>query len=167
MRKLLVGALAAPLALASSATAATVTTHKNNSAGRKMSYIAAAGEPNDVVAVVGARHRVTVTDRGAPLTATGACASLDLHSATCQLVPEAPVNVALGDRDDRFATRRPFKMDLLLDVNGGPGNDVLSGGSNAWTDLRGGEGNDLLHAMNFGGPPRRSRRRRALRQRLR
>lgn len=159
-RKLLVGALVAPLALATSASAATVTARQDKFGDLEVDYVAAAGEVNDVVVVDDAQNRVTITDRGAPVTATGACTSVDAHSAVCHGPARRPANrvqahLVLGDRDDHFATPTPtprgFKEnDAEFDVDGGTGNDVLSGGGTDFTKLLGGEGNDLLHANNWG-----------------
>jgi Ca2+-binding RTX toxin-like protein len=149
-RKLLVGALVAPLALATSASAATVTAHQDKFGTLNVEYVAAAGEVNDVVVVDDGRAQITITDRGAPVAATGACASVDAHSAMCHAVlasdrtSREDAFLALGDRDDRFATPTPRRFRAV--VYGGLGNDVLSGG----TILAGGEGNDLLHADNSG-----------------
>jgi hypothetical protein len=163
-RKLLVGALAALLVLATSARGATVTAREDAFDRVDVVYVAAAGEVNDVVVVDDARTRVTITDRSASVTATGACTSVDAHTAVCPGVAATTpadavdANLSLGDRDDRFATPRRFETDdVNLHVKGGPGNDVLSGGGNDSTVLRGGEGNDLLHANDWaaelhGGP---------------
>ncbi len=158
VRKLLVGALVAPLALAASASAATVTAHEDMLGDLGVDYVAAAGEVNDVLMVGDVQNRVTITDRGAPVTATGACTSVDAHSAVCHVPARRPFNrahahLALGDRDDRFATPTPRRFqqnDAGLEVDGGNGNDVLSGGGTDFATLRGGEGNDVLHANNWG-----------------
>jgi Ca2+-binding RTX toxin-like protein len=157
-RKLLIVALAAPLVLATRASAATVTAHEDDFNGLEVVYVAATGEGNDVVVVDDVRNRVMITDRGAPVTASGACTSVDAHSAVCPGVAgrrpadAVDANLTLGDRDDRFATPRRFDTDdVNLHVDGGPGNDVLSGGGNDSTVLHGGEGNDLLHANDWGG----------------
>jgi Ca2+-binding RTX toxin-like protein len=145
LRRLLVGvlAVAAPLALAPGASAATVTVGDDGDGFPAAFYVAAPGELNDVL-VVSTDTRITITDPGAVITASGRCMSIDAHSAVCRgsfLIAD----IAAGDLDDRVASsRRPGTSPEMV-VDGGLGNDVLSGGRNEDVVLNGGDGDDQLY----------------------
>src|SRR5881397_2952547 len=71
-------------------------------------YRAAPGEVNDVTVTFERLDQsfegngiFRVTDRGAPLTAGGDCASVDAHTASCPGNIHGRVEIDLGDRDDR------------------------------------------------------------------
>jgi hypothetical protein len=150
MRSLLPTALLLAAAPAT-ASAATVTV-----VGEQVRYVAAPGEANRVlVAYAGDALSVTITDTGAPVTATGNCSPIDAHSAVCRalaLPSSGPflqrTVVELGDLEDHVTTTRPtpFPIGGVI-ADGGPGNDFLEGreGSDV---LDGGGGRDTLR----GGP---------------
>ncbi len=131
-------------------------------------YAAHAGERNDVSfrfepyrADTGAGSRVTITDRGAPITVVGAgCARVDAHSAACgaradlsfdpSLAGLWQARASLGDLDDHLLARRGLEVDMSpprVFGSGGAGDDVLLAGT-AEVLLDGGGGQDIL----IGGP---------------
>ncbi len=90
----------------------------------------------------------TVTDVGAPLSAGDRCTSVDEHTVRCEITSE--VWVRGGDGDDALTIVEAEQIASHLD--GGPGDDALTGGDGrdlleggGGTDmLRGGGGSDLL-----------------------
>jgi hemolysin type calcium-binding protein len=149
-----------------------------------VSFDASPGERNNVTVRVAAKS-VTIADSGAPLTvqAGSGCAPIDAHSAHCPRRPH--VLIDLGDNADkaRLSYSAPARGDLaevdFAEVDGGPGNDTLIGGSQvesldggpgadvieggAGSDditggegpdaLRGGPGNDTMNVHDYKGAP--------------
>jgi RTX calcium-binding nonapeptide repeat (4 copies) len=145
----LIAVLVATLALAPVASAATVTVRTaSDDTGEWIEayYVAAPGERNDVLLVHVSDSRLRISDPGAVIIATGRCRSIDSHSAACHAPRDDPflyiARVELGDLDDRVATSQPTD-DIELTADGGPGNDVLKGASDAGV-LSGGAGDDQL-----------------------
>ncbi|HEV2814925.1 MAG TPA: calcium-binding protein [Solirubrobacteraceae bacterium] len=125
-------------------------------------FVAAPGEANDVLVGLG-ETGIRFRDRGAVLTATGNCQSIDDHEVVCG----AEVgDVMTGDGDDRVApdpaspstsyrraiVARGEEGDDVLDggpfpdtLIGGPGDDTLRGGE-AGDDLVAGSGTDVVEA---------------------
>lgn len=149
--RLIVGPLAvlAPLVLVSVASAATLTVARDRDVFPfpAVYYVAAPGERNDVL-VVYARDGITIRDAGAVITAAGRCASIDAHSAVCRGSLLSTTHVTAGDLDDRVATTRRMATDAPMIVDGGPGNDVLSGGIDEDAEFNGGGGDDQLYGGN-------------------
>ena len=148
----LLAVVGSPLASAAGASAATVTVRAvsiDPGYGREpaVDYVAGPGERNDVLVVAVAGDRgVRITDPGAIITATGRCGSVDAHTAICHGDLLA-ARVELGDLDDFATTSRRWGRGVELSADGGPGNDVLEGGSGyADVVLNGGDGNDWLDA---------------------
>lgn len=119
-------------------------------------FVAAPGERNDVH-VRAVQHgeepfdlEWTVTDRTAPLEASGACRGVDAHTVSCD--GGISMAIALGDRDDAADFEFDGPVDgapqMWVSVQGGLGDDTLRGGPGV-NRLRGGAGNDRLIA---GGP---------------
>jgi len=144
-------ALAFTLQLAGAAHGATV---------GEQQFTAAPGERNDVH-VRAVQHgddpfdlAWTITDRTAPLEASGTCRRVDTHTVSCH--GGISMAVALGDRDDAvdFAFVGPADAppQMWVTVHGGLGDDTLRGGPGV-NRLRGGAGDDRLIA---GGPRSRS-----------
>jgi hypothetical protein len=145
---LAVVASTAPAASASAATVGVRTVVVDPEAGpvRAVHYIAAPGERNDVFAVAVNDRRVQITDPGAVVSAMGRCSSVDAHTAICR-GDLLSARVELGDLDDRARTSRRWGHAVEMRADGGPGSDVLEGGSDyADVLLNGGDGNDRLHA---------------------
>jgi hypothetical protein len=133
--------------------AATVTVRTTPDVHAELIYVAAPGEHNDVAAATDSNERrLKITDPGADIAATGACRSIDAHSAVCRgLGGRDPflynARVVLGDLDDRVMIAQP-SGELELMAEGGPGDDVLKGAANETSEavLNGGDGNDQLYA---------------------
>jgi hypothetical protein len=152
MRRMLAAA-AAGLVFPAAAQAASVSVHVPPCAPEQSKYgacypdqarfAAASGEQNKVtvsrsVDPPSYQPRLTITDSGAALHAGAGCTQVDEHTATCtgyNLI----ANVAAGDGDD--SVDGP-----AYDVDGGPGNDVLTGASVE----HGGPGNDTLRGADTG-----------------
>lgn len=162
----------ASMALAPVASAATVTV--SGSDGGQLRFAASEGESNDVVLDAIDDARMQITDRGAVITATGKCRSIDVHTAECRGAGKDPIfyeaKLELGDLDDRVAPIRK-REDIEVTAHGGPGNDVLMGavnheegailsggqgddqlyGTRTFDDLKGGDGQDQLFGGDGGG----------------
>jgi Ca2+-binding RTX toxin-like protein len=129
----------------SAAAAATVDIVGDTEAVR---YVAAPGERNDLTFSEiedSWPSAFLVTDPGATIEARTGCISVDAHNAACVARSGSMYHLRaeLGDGDDML---RPAGFNIVR-ANGGPGNDVLLGGT--WTDrLDGGGGIDELR----GGP---------------
>jgi hemolysin type calcium-binding protein len=121
--------------------------------GELIRYIAGPGERNDLTFAVVPESSPTafrVYDPGATVHVGTGCVSEDVHTAVCTATYGAlyHLRATLGDGDDVL---HPAGFNLM-EANGGPGNDVLLGGT--WDDrlnggggtdeLRGGEGADIL-----------------------
>jgi Ca2+-binding RTX toxin-like protein len=139
---LLVLVLAAPVRAAEVEVVAD--TCKEDACFEAASLFATPGERNRVTVSHDSAFVVTVTDRGAPLTAGDGCVALDAHSARCTADPDTldglGVKVWLGDGDDTAHVDRGT-------VYGGPGDDRLTGRSVRFT---GGPGEDRLTATVAG-----------------
>jgi Ca2+-binding RTX toxin-like protein len=132
--------------------------------GRPATFVAAAGERNDLTvgSVAGTTlgagglvgiERVTFSDAGAPINAGLWCLPLPLGEAQCD--PDGVQNggaygyqgpeIQLGDLDDRarLGTLPRSGRPTSAFVDGGPGDDVIDAGS-ALATLDGGDGNDTL-----------------------
>lgn len=123
-------------------------------------FVAAPGERNDVY-VRAVQHgeepfdlEWTITDRTAPLEASGACRGVDAHTVSCD--GGISMAIALGDRDDTADFEFDGPVDgapqMWVSVRGGLGDDTLRGGPGV-NRLRGGAGDDRLIA----GAPRSQR----------
>jgi hypothetical protein len=120
-------------------------------------FAAAPGETNHVtVAYAGDATSITVTDTAAPLSPTGTCTRVDIHTATCT-TPGSPLQSArieLGDGDDTVVSTRPEPGPPIggLRALGGPGDDTLTGspiedtldGGSGTDTITGGDGNDTI-----------------------
>lgn len=107
-------------------------------------YIGSPGEANRVVASR-AGDEVTVSDPGATVTVGESCRSAGRHTAVCTAAPNdesLPSFVAqLGDGDD--AATVSGSLDVRAKLDGGPGDDTLTGGAEEDT-LDGGPGADRI-----------------------
>jgi len=134
--RLAVGAAAAAaaflLAHPSGALAGTVSL-----SGSTISYLASAGETNDVVVSL-ASGTYTISDTSG-VTAAGGCAPVDSHHATCPAAGISSLSVSLGDGDDRLVTGAATPAT----IDGGTGDDWLKGGTGDDT-INGGDGADML-----------------------
>jgi hemolysin type calcium-binding protein len=109
-------------------------------------FDAATGETNTVT-ITPVEDGWTVTDATAPLTAGDRCTRVDEHTAHCPAARE--VRVRGGDGDDSLTLA---EVEPIAHLDGGPGDDTLTGGNGpdvldggGGTDtLRGGGGSDLL-----------------------
>jgi len=139
---------APPAAPAGTISLTTVTTDgKNYTEEPVLSFQAAPGEQNRIVVTrTGAQRPPTVTlhDAGAPVRPGPGCTAVDARTVSCALYY---VSIDAGDGDDTV-TLQPAGADALSGaalLSGGSGNDVLTcpepcGGSR----LAGGPGDDLL-----------------------
>ena len=117
-------------------------------------FTAAAGETNDIT--VGARDgqgRGVIEDAAAPLTAGSGCESTGPRQVTC--VYDVAV-IDLGDGADRALIADIASGQSSLTVDGGDGDDALTGGNDNDT-LKGGPGSDVLAGAGLddrldGGP---------------
>ena len=89
---------------------------------------------------------------GAGVVAGEGCTQVDARSASCsEQDPERYIDglrLAAGDGDDRLSidTDTEDSGSNVLSADGGPGDDRLTAGSNAFTSLAGGGGDDRLSA---------------------
>src|SRR5689334_18591041 len=87
-----------------------------------LTFTAATGEANRVTIAQGDGNKITVTDAGAPLTATGQCAkSGDTVTCTPAGSGNNRINVTLGDGDDTATITAGLPWQVGVD--GGQGND--------------------------------------------
>jgi uncharacterized repeat protein (TIGR01451 family) len=105
--------------------------------GSTISYLASAGETNDVVVSL-ASGTYTISDTSA-VTAGAGCAPVDSHHATCPAAGITSLSVSLGDGDDRLVT----EASTPATIDGGTGDDWLNGGTGNDT-INGGDGADHL-----------------------
>jgi Ca2+-binding RTX toxin-like protein len=106
---------------------------------RKIRYEAGAGEANRLT-VSRDGNRVVFVDLGATLNAHNGCVSVSASEVRCDLPTDAyRVQVDTGDGDDELTSA----TDLVANMEGGIGNDVLTGGAGP-DDLDGEEGDDRL-----------------------
>ncbi len=134
-----------------------------------ITFTAAPGETNDVVAIHEEAGSWVVRDEGAPLSAGAGCTALDANSARCSPAPFSSDAALLstGDRDDRVQVQTSSARvdagdgdDVVTgdgSLNGEAGRDTLTGGS-ANDSLSGGPGPDVIRggggddALVGGGP---------------
>jgi hypothetical protein len=144
------------LALAPAAHAATVTEATSASTRFTVTFAALPGEVNDLTVSMSGQS-VTFSDSGAPLTARAGCTATDAHTVSCPATSDAggQVVVTLDDEDDTARVLwpdvdgRPDPPDLT--INGGLGNDTLSGaGAQNLVDLEGDDGNDVVTGGDSG-----------------
>jgi Ca2+-binding RTX toxin-like protein len=104
-------------------------------------FVAADGEQNKLTVArdtSSLQPTLTFDDDGAALTAGAGCKQVNDHSATCTGYNVIAV-VTAGDGDDSVSGP-------VADVDGGPGNDALTGGATE----RGGPGDDTLVGSDTG-----------------
>ena len=127
-----------------------------------LSYVADAGETNQVEASVTEDHVVTIHDLGAVITAEAGCLSVDAHTVECQSIappgssfppfPIAKAVLMLGDLDDVISVPESFALfGVGVDVNGGPGADTLSSCAACFGLLDGDTGDDTLTGQLLAG----------------
>jgi hypothetical protein len=150
-----------PAAHAGTASIALVPGLSPGNASAKLTYAAAPGERNRITASRGSGARfyeVTIQDDGAPVIAGTGCTARGEHAALCTAPPYVypdgtssarvpAVEIDAGDGDDTVTTRRE-PTDQTIGVDGGDGNDVLSGTG----VLDGGPGDDVLTLTNLPTP---------------
>ena len=137
-------ALAAGLAHASVASAATVTV-RDRDGSPAIFYVAGPGERNDVslrTDFASEGETTTISDSGAVITTSRRCRSIDAHTAVCPTQYVNRAYIAVGDLDDRV-TPEDFYEDMV--IVGGSGNDVLRGNDIGSDRLNGGGGQDQLY----------------------
>lgn len=103
-----------------------------------LDFKADAGERNDLRIEPAPENRVRITDRGAPLRATG-CEAVSANEALCPAPGLATID--LGDLEDAADLPVPG----TLQVGGGPGDDAIAGGPGGGT-FDGGPGRDRIAA---------------------
>jgi Ca2+-binding RTX toxin-like protein len=138
------------LALAPSASAATITPQGNN----RLTYAAGAGETNNLTASVDLQaNRITFSETGRradggqiPIGLSGGCTSTQPGIVSCPLLSVLTVDIELGDQADTFSAAGAIRN---FDIDAGPGADTV----------RGGEVHDTFEASGraaadeyFGGP---------------
>ena len=145
MHRFLIALLLALAAVPATADAATVTFDPTS---EYVKITAAPGETNHVSVEQKDFKQTTITDTGAPLTATGApCANVDANTVVCKVTGEdtccTVTQVDLGDGDDTFKGSKQFSTDY---IDAGPGDDVIDGGDKGYDTINGGGGRDTLTA---------------------
>jgi Ca2+-binding RTX toxin-like protein len=119
-----------------------------SSDGSDVSYVAAAGEQNDITVDL-ASGTYTITDT-AGVTATGPCVSAGANSATCpEPTPTAGavppdvdhLSVSAGDGDDTITVNATPALGTRID--GGAGNDTIVGSAGP-DKILGGPGDDVV-----------------------
>ena len=163
MRRALLAALVALLAIPAVADAGTLRLQESFNPGDSQSnaqlfvtvtFTARAGEANDVSYSI-AGNRLTFRD-AVPITAGRGCSRTTPREVVCVLRERGfertvEVNALLGDGDDKAAPGADDLSDLEYShlVDGGPGTDVLdASGASTGAQLEGGDGDDRL----TGGP---------------
>ena len=142
MRKVLIAAmavLAIALAAVSQALASTVTIR-----GGDTVRVLESGDQRNRIAVSydSGVDAYTVSDAAANLAATGACAAVDSHTATCTGAGIREISVDAGARDDEISIdQMTVPASVSEDVDGGGGSDQVSG---AHGTIAGGSGNDVV-----------------------
>jgi Ca2+-binding RTX toxin-like protein len=153
MKTTLLLALCALLILPSAASAATADADVERRGGAPfgpVTFKAGKGELNRVT-VTSADGRLRFRDSANRVRARGDCEQVDRHTAICPFTEDI-AQIRLGNRDDRAT------VENLVEVLGGPGNDLLRGSQGA-DRLSGERGNDELHGapandVLTGGPGR-------------
>lgn len=125
--------LAAPTAVASSATVD----------GSTLTFVAGPGEANTVsIAYDASLASYKITDTTAATTGGPGCGAIE-HEINCDGVAVKSIVINLRDGNDRWLGG---DISLVPSVDGGPGDDELSG----LGILNGGDGNDTLQALDVG-----------------
>jgi Ca2+-binding RTX toxin-like protein len=136
-------------AIPAAASAATVTTREFCSSpgvcNHDVLYVAAAGERNAVSVPPREGGQVILRDSGAAITPGEGCSATAPGEVRCRNAGDDPaaghglVSIDVGDLDDAVTA-----SDYSVSIEGGGGDDVLTGSSGALDDLDGGPGNDVL-----------------------
>jgi hypothetical protein len=120
-----------------------------------LKYVAAPGESNTVVWTwtdyLVAGTTVQLADLTAPVRASAGCTSPAPHVLTCD---DWKSWIRLGDRNDRFSAPHTNRWGSVFTswhepgmiVDGGSGDDVIAAGRDDVTDIYGGPGNDRIVA---------------------
>ncbi len=125
----------APNALASTVTVAGGNTLRVNESGNEVNGI--------TITYAAGPDLFTVKDAAANLTPSGPCAPVDAHTATCPGAGVTAISVDTGARDDSIAVDSTIPSNVKASLDGGSGNDQLTGSPSADT-LRGSGGRDVL-----------------------
>jgi hypothetical protein len=126
MRRILpVAAAAAALALPASSFAGTASVDGEGD----VSYVAAPGETNHVIAVADPPADLRIVDTGAPVVAGAGCTAVSGNEVVCDV---------------------DFDFHFLVTVNVGDLNDFVLASGTFLVRLLGGEGNDDLNSLAYG-----------------
>jgi len=167
------GALAALLVLAGSATPAAAATvaagaEELELGGPPVIFTAAAGEANEltVSSIGGEPETVVFRDLGAPIVPGQGCAAEADGSVVCRVAGLAGIRVLLGDGDDRLdaaalrdQNRPPSPAAsnfFAVEVDGGDGADDLVGADASFSCLSGGGGDDAITSAVTRAAPERA-----------
>ncbi|MGW8768180.1 hypothetical protein ACWGN5_37525 [Streptomyces sp. NPDC055815] len=157
----LAAAFAMPLASAAPAAACTSTGTVSRSGGT-VTFEPVSGAANQVTFYVATAPLLRVTDPSG-ITAGPGCTQTSPRTATCGTIAGITgIHADGGDGDDRLAAEAD--LDIPVDFNGGPGRDVLVGGTaddhlqdpDGWptrpdrATFRGLAGNDVIISRNGG-----------------
>jgi Ca2+-binding RTX toxin-like protein len=134
-------ALALIAVLAAPAPAATV-----NDSNSSITYTAAAGESNQVT-IARSGNLLVISDAGAAVTPLGTCAPVNANQAICPLPASGFLQAGLGDMVDTFSIAASVSGLPSTQVQGGPGNDKLTGGELTADNLLGEDGADELRGL--------------------
>jgi Ca2+-binding RTX toxin-like protein len=137
-------AAAVLLLMPGAAQGATASVESDPSTFSFFSYLADAGEANQVVATF-ASDVVTIRDTGATITAGAGCVSVDAHEVNCATTGFVELFAFLDDLDDTLAIQSGSNWN----VQGGDGNDTLSScptPSCGGTKVEGNAGDDTLES---------------------
>lgn len=116
--------------------------------GKTLVYTAESVGPNDLTIAGGAGAAYDFTEAGDPTLAAGdGCKQVSEREASCDDASFDAVVIDLGDGADRLAAGRLSGAGLQID--GGEGNDVLSG-TESGDGITGGDGNDTLRGLGGG-----------------
>src|SRR6478672_3360581 len=132
---LVLGALCAPGALASTVTVTGGNTVKVAETGNETNKVA--------VSYDSGTDLYTVADTAANLTPSGTCTMVDAHTATCPGAGIKTIDVATDDRDDTIGVDGTVPSAVVENLDGGPGNDTVTDGAGAGT-IKGSSGNDTV-----------------------
>jgi Ca2+-binding RTX toxin-like protein len=132
---LVVGAFAAPAALASTVSVTGGDTVRVAETGNESNAI--------VVSYDAGTDTYTVHDGSATLTPSGPCVMVDAHTATCPGAGIKTISVDTGDRADSIAIDSTVPATVAGNLDGGPDNDTVTGGAGQST-VRGDSGNDTV-----------------------
>jgi Ca2+-binding RTX toxin-like protein len=109
----------------------------------QLTYTARAGEDNNVTVTADA-DSIVLRDTGAVVSnSTGCKPGADLHEVVCESSNYFYYTVALGDGDDAMTISDSSSVYSYGTIDGGTGDDSLTGGSGP-DILRGGPGHDVL-----------------------